>query len=406
MRFTIDDLTYLESVFGRFYDVGAEVSGGVSRLGYSPAEDEMHGMFRQLGTELGAEPYTDEAGNSFLKISPEEPYVLIGSHLDSVLEGGRYDGVAGILTGLLILRWAKLENRNIPVRVAAFRCEESSGFGVSTIGSGLVTGKKDGRKIEGFSGSGGETLGEVFSRKGYSITPGIIQGVKEYMELHIEQGRVLEENKDEIGIVSVIAGPRRFSLYIEGLAEHSGATPMPLRRDALCGAAELILEIEKAGLEESDKNSVSTVGIIHSRPNVLNVIPGRVQLQVDIRGIEKESLDYMEEKIKKSAKDICRRRSLTYYKEPINASEPVSLDGDVLDKLGRYARAEGIRYRRMISGAGHDAMNFVDIARSSLVFVPCKNGISHNKNEFAELEDICRGAYLFYRYICGEYAAE
>ena len=287
MQHSIEDIEYAEYLFDRFYGIGSSDNGGVTRLGYTEVEDEMHDTLRALGDEKGYGNYEDEVGNTYLydkDCDMDDPYYLIGSHLDSVIEGGRYDGVAGVITGLMILNWAKRDHLGLPIRVGAMRCEESSNFGRSTIGSGLITKEVYKHDIGDAVNKRGETLREVFARKGYNLQPQRIQGIKEYIELHIEQGKVLEEYGDKVGIVQTIAGPRRFNIHIHGNAEHSGATPMGMRTDALCAAAEIILEIEEIGKSESMYQSVATVGVITNHPNALNVIPGEVELGVDMRG--------------------------------------------------------------------------------------------------------------------------
>jgi N-carbamoyl-L-amino-acid hydrolase len=404
MLYSLDDIRYIESAFSRFYDIGATDSGGVTRLGYSKEEDEMHTLFAALGQELGLEVLRDAAGNTFLaNTKNDEDYFVIGSHLDSVVDGGRYDGVAGILAGLLVMRWLKRDNRPVPLRVAAFRCEESSNFGISTLGSSLVTGGHRDIDLSRAAGRDGRTLGEIFAEKGYSLKPEPIRGVRGYLELHIEQGRVLQEYNLRIGLVSTIAGPRRFNLYLQGVPEHSGATPMTMRHDALCAAAELILEIERIGLAESVRNSVATAAVLHNVPNAINVIPGEVRLQADIRGVETASLDEIERRIKEAGKSICRRRGIGFLKENISDTRPVSLSGAMLDKLDRIVFNRGIRYRRMISGAGHDAMRFAELCDTALLFIPCRDGVSHNKNEYAGMENIREGAGVLYSYLNEEY---
>lgn len=402
--YSVDDICYVETAFSRFYDIGAAEGGGVTRLGYTEEEDEMHAVFSSLGEKLGLDISTDEAGNTFAcNRKGDGGYYLIGSHLDSVVGGGRYDGVAGILAGLLVMRWAARDGAEIPLRAAAFRCEESSNFGVCTLGSALVTGGA--RETWGaLEGKSGRTLGEIFAAKGYSLAPPQIAGVREYLELHIEQGRVLEEYGQRVGIVTTIAAPRRFRLHIQGRAEHSGATPMAMRNDALCAAAELILEIERIGVSESARGSVATVGMVINKPNVLNVIPGEVQLHVDTRGVEPESLDEMERRIRQAGRDVCARRKAGFIREKISDAKPVEMDHKMRDKLTRAARRANISHREMASGAGHDAMRFAEICDTAMVFVPCKGGISHNKNEFAHMESICDGARVIYEYLREECA--
>lgn len=399
----LDDIRYGSSLFDRFYDVGATESGGVTRLGYTAEEDEMHRRFAAVGEEMGLRSFTDGVGNTFLANSDaEEGYYLIGSHLDSVVDGGRYDGVAGVLAGLMVLRWAKEEGLSLPIRVGAFRCEESSNFGLCTVGSGLITGEAFKQDIGGLIGRDGVSLGERLKERGCSTRPTKITGIKEYLELHIEQGKVLEEYGDRVGIVSTIAGPRRFNLHIGGMAEHSGATPMGMRADALCAAAEIILEIEKLGLEHAKYQSVTTVGVVHNRPNAMNVIPGNVTLGVDVRGMDIASLDAIEEGMKRSAKAICRRRNVSFLREKTSDIPPAQMSSRMQERLVEAAHSLKISNRVMMSGAGHDAMSFVTLCDTAMLFVPCQKGISHNKQEFASIESICDGARVLYQYLKGE----
>lgn len=396
----IDDIRYASKLFDSFYDIGATESGGVTRLGYTEKEDAMHERFVLLGGELGMDSVVDGAGNTYILGSgAEEEYFLIGSHLDSVTEGGRYDGVAGIIAGLMLLRWAKEDTLRVPIRVGAFRCEESSNFGLCTVGSGLITNERFKQDIGSLTGVDGVTIREIFAQRGYSLKPKAITGIRQYLELHIEQGKVLEEYGRRVGIVSTIAGPRRFSLHINGLAEHSGATPMGMRSDAMCAAAEIILEIEKIGAEESPRHSVATVGVVHNHPNAMNVIPGYVQLGVDVRGMNTDSLDAIEQRMVSAAKKICKRRGVHFLREKTSDIPPAEMDCEMQKKLLRAADGLNISNRLMMSGAGHDAMSFVELCPTAMLFIPCRRGISHNKQEFATIESICDGARVLYEYL-------
>ncbi|RVU54294.1 M20 family metallo-hydrolase [Anaerosphaera multitolerans] len=402
MGYSLEDINYVEELFERFYSIGAIETGGVTRLGYSETEDLMHKTFFKSAEELGFTSSVDQVGNGFISNGDFDEYYLIGSHLDSVVDGGRYDGVAGVLAGLLVMKWAKEDNLKIPLKTVAFRCEESSNFGVSTMGSELIT-SGNGSDFAALTGKDGRTLGEIFKEKGYSFKPEIIKGVKKYLEVHIEQARVLEKHGEKIGIVTTIAGPRRFKYHITGKSEHSGATPMNIRKDALCGAAEIILEIEKIGLEESVLHSVATTGVVKNMPNALNVVPGEVELQVDTRGIDMESLNRMENHIYEEGKSICRRRGLQFIRERLGGSDPVEMDSKMQDKLEGVIEELGYPYRRMVSGAGHDAMKMTRICDTALLFIPCKDGISHNKNEFTDIASICDGASVIYEYLKGDF---
>lgn len=402
MEHRIADIQYCENLFNRFYDIGSTGTGGVTRLGYTQVEDQMHEMFVELGESLGCRHFEDQVGNTYIANSGDESYDLIGSHLDSVIEGGRYDGVAGIIAGLMVTKWAKEDGIRLPLRVGAFRCEESSNFGCCTIGSGLITKEVYKQDIGGLVAKSGETLEEVFKKKGYSLHPTKISGVRRYVELHIEQGKVLEECRTSVGIVQTIAGPRRFKMYLRGMAEHSGATPMGMRSDALCAAAEIILEIERIGKKEAAYQSVATVGVVTNHPNVLNVIPGEVELGVDVRGIETSSLDRIERDIKAAARQICRGRGIEYLDEKTSDIPPIDMTDSVQMGLEQAAKRLDISSRRMVSGAGHDAMSFANICDTGMVFIPCLKGVSHNRTEFASIINICDGARVIYEYLKGE----
>lgn len=403
MKHPVEDIEYAEYLFDRFYSIGSTENGGVTRLGYTETEDQMHKAFVELGEEKGYKSYTDEVGNTYLydescKADENGEYYLVASHLDSVVEGGRYDGVSGIIAGLLILNWAKQDGIRLPLHVGAMRCEESSNFGRSTIGSGLITKEVYKHDIGEAVNREGITLREVFKERGYHLEPKRIQGVKEYIELHIEQGKVLEEYEDAVGIVQTIAGPRRFLIHIKGNAEHSGATPMGMRTDALCAAAELILEVEEIGKSESIYQSVATVGTVKVAPNALNVIPGEVTLGVDMRGIDSGSLDRMETRLKSACKKICDKRKVKYYREKTSDIPPINMSAELQQKLLAAAKKLRIPHRSMISGAGHDAMSFANICESAMVFIPCAKGISHNKKEFTTIESICDGSRVIYEH--------
>ncbi|MEF9961306.1 MAG: hydantoinase/carbamoylase family amidase [Erysipelotrichaceae bacterium] len=400
MKHTIEDIAYAQSLFDRFYNIGAIDSGGVTRLGYSEVEDEMHRAFIEAGAQDGYTYTHDEVGNTYVGYgNMQHGSILIGSHLDSVIDGGRYDGVAGIIAGLMVLHWAKQTLPDINISVGAFRCEESSNFGRCTIGSGLITKEIYKNDMGSLIGKDGRSLHDIFEERGYDLNPSKIPDIDKYLELHIEQGKILEEYNTEVGIVTTIAGPRRFLLHVIGNPEHSGATPMDMRRDALCAASEIVLEIEGIGKEEAMYQSVATVGTLEIKPNALNVIPGEVNLGVDMRGIDQSSLERMENRLKNSAQSICKKRGMSLFIEKLSVIPPIELSNELGEKLGAAAKRLGLTYRMMPSGAGHDAMSFAPYCEASMVFIPCVKGISHNKREFTSIESILDGAAVMYEYL-------
>lgn len=390
------DLEIIENWFKRLYPIGIDKNGGVTRLGYSREEDVMHGAIRNFARELELKYSSDEVGNTYIFQKDYPEYFLIGSHLDSVINGGRYDGVAGVLAGLLILKWIKENNLDIPVKLAAFRCEESSAFGIATVGSSLITHKLNIEKMKMAKNHEGVSLYDVLLKKGLNPQCRKIEGLLGYFELHIEQGRVLEVMKKEIGIVEAIASATRYWLTIHGRQDHSGATPMGMRKDALCATAEIVTELEKAANEEASHKTVGTIGYIVNAPNAFNVISGEVKMGIDIRGIDWESIKRVDKEITEFINEVCHKRELKYELNSISKDIPIILDEKLKNSLKDTADKLGIETMIMNSGAGHDAMKFADIASTGMVFIPCKDGVSHNKEESIKFEDVIVGSRIIF----------
>lgn len=390
------DIDVIKRWFDYLYSIGADETGGVTRLGYTKNEDVMHGAIRNFAREIGLKYSSDEVGNTYVYEEDYSEYYLIGSHLDSVISGGRYDGVVGVLAGLLILKWIKENNLNIPLKVVAFRCEESSSFGIATVGSGLITKKLQIEKMKKVKNTEGVSLYEALKFRGYNPECKKIEGVLNYFELHIEQGRILEDEGLKIGIINSIAAATRYWLTIDGRQDHSGATPMGMRQDALCAAGEIIIELENIAKRESIHSSVGTVGYLGNYPNAFNVVPGRVKMGLDIRGVDKDSIDRIDDEIVKFVDEVCKKRDLNYELDNISKAIPVKLDEELKNELSEIATKLGIEHKIMNSGAGHDAMKFWDIAPTGMVFIPCRDGVSHNKAEEIDHEDIILGSKIIF----------
>ncbi|MDR3358870.1 MAG: hydantoinase/carbamoylase family amidase [Desulfovibrio sp.] len=392
-----DDIELLDGWFRALDGIGANGDGSFTRPGYTDTEDAMIGAVADLARERGFRHYADEAGNTFVHNGTGEgEYTLVASHLDSVIRGGKFDGVAGVLAGLFVL--TKI-GESVPVKVGIFRMEESSTFGVATVGSSLVTGRLNGEKLKSIRNNSGETLYGRITGRGHSASPQKIGGLKEYLELHIEQGRVLEAKKLPLGIVDSIAAPVRLWVTFTGRQDHSGATPMELRNDALAGAAVFITDVERFALSGSRHANVATVGVVKNSPNAFNVIPGEVALGVDIRGTDRESRNRVVRNIRRRAADIAGERSLACSVNEISKSDPVKLDAGLGKKLSDSAARLGIPHMTMPSGAGHDAMNFAGICPTGMLFVPCRDGISHNRHESAEIGNIVGGCHVLLEYL-------
>ena len=390
------DIDVIKRWFDYLYSIGADETGGVTRLGYTKNEDVMHGAIRNFAREMGLKYSSDDVGNTYVYEEDYSEYYLIGSHLDSVISGGRYDGVVGVLAGLLILKWIKDNKLNIPLKVVAFRCEESSSFGIATVGSGLMTKKLQIEKMKKVKNTEAVSLYEALRFRGYNPECKKIEGVLNYFELHIEQGRILEDEGLKIGIINSIAAATRYWLTIDGRQDHSGATPMGMRQDALCAAGEIIIELEKIAKRESVHSSVGTVGYLGNYPNAFNVVPGRVKMGLDIRGVDKDSIDRIDDEIVKFVDEVCKKRDLNYELDNISKAIPVKLDENLKNKLSEVATKLGIEHKIMNSGAGHDAMKFWDIAPTGMLFIPCRDGVSHNKAEEIDHEDIILGSKIIF----------
>ena len=396
----MSDKALLEKWFGILDTIGINDDGSTSRLGYTDAEDKMIDAVVQFSNECGLKHYTDEVGNTFIyNGSGEGDYTLIGSHLDSVVKGGKFDGIAGVLTGLLILKKIEEQKLNIPVKTGIFRMEESSVFGIASVGSKLITGNLDEASLKKAANADGVSLYEIMTKRGLKTNPEKIKNLKQYLELHIEQGRVLEAKGLKLGIVKSIAAPVRIWVKFTGNQDHSGATPMDLRLDSLVGAAELIVALEKFGRDELANASVATAGIVRNTPNVFNVIPGETTLGIDIRGIDKASRDRVLQNTEKKAPEIAGKRGLKCEISRVSESDPVKLDEALQQKLSKVAEKLGIPHIVMPSGAGHDAMFFTEICPVGMLFIPCKEGVSHNKDEYASIDDIVTGAQVFMDYL-------
>ena len=370
---------------------------GVSRLALTESDREARAIAASEMESLGMPVRTDACCNIWAEYpgTSDQPGVVIGSHLDSVPEGGDYDGVLGVCAGLGVVRDILAENPH-PARslsVVVFTSEESSRFSLATIGSKAATGNLTTMDTLRFKDKNGTTLlkalrdfggqPEYLSRD--ALAPASYHS---YFELHIEQGPVLDWNSEDVGIVEAIAAPTRFMLDIQGEQAHSGACPMNLRHDALTAAAEIILAVERAGRAESDFGTVATVGVCECRPGAMNVVPGRVTLKVDIRGIVEKSIARAYADVMEKVKKVCAERGVTCNFTLYSADKPVAMDGLLARRVEKSCRELGVKYRRMPSGAGHDAMYMATLIPSALIFVPCKDGVSHSPAETIDWERV------------------
>jgi hydantoinase/carbamoylase family amidase len=349
--------------------------------------------------EVGAEHVVDAAGNVHIRstqVGWDVPVWLSGSHVDSVPSGGRYDGVTGVAIPLEILR----RRPDLPLEVVIFAEEEGTTFGLGLLGSRLWSGVMPPERLFTLSNSRGETYAAAGSAFGVDpdrlahpshwtdrLDPRRYLGM---VEVHPEQGLSLWDAAKSISAVARINGRRQFELAIRGQANHAGSTGMNGRRDALTGAAEIILEMETLGRQLSVDlpHSVVTTGVIAATPNAANVIPGAVELSVEIRGQELSLLDRGEEEIRRIAAERSAQRGLEVAVERSEAVEPSPLDRSIAGELQRCAADLGHNIEIVPSGALHDAAILAPHIPTAMIFVASRDGISHNPEEFSRAEDI------------------
>lgn len=372
---------------------------GITRLGYSPLDREAQTWLLAQVADLGLTVREDAVGNVFLRREGREnnlPPVACGSHLDTVIHGGAYDGMCGVVGALEALYMLQDADLKRSIEVIIFRAEESSRFGFATMGSKLLTGSATPATLN--KGGKKDDVSFLEALRQWGCEPEkyadavIAQGAyTSFSELHIEQGKVLEETKKQIGIVHNIAAPTRFKLHVRGMADHSGATPMGMRRDALVAAAKLILVVNEAAEQEKQHGIVGTVGVVEVEPGSINVVPGAVTLWVDVRGVEEKSIHRTLQAIKEAAENVAVLDKVDIQIEMLTQDKPVPLNEKLAQQTEAICQELGYSFLHMNSGAGHDAMHMAKIAPTTMVFIPCRGGISHNPAEYAELEDICRG---------------
>ena len=378
-----------------------DVGDGINRLAFTDADwaGRQYIVDRMIdaGLTVEADGFGNVIGYKAGK-NPDLPVVMVGSHTDSVPNGGNYDGVVGVLSAIEAVRSMTEDNveHDHTIAVVDFMCEESSRFGAATLGSKAMHGELTLDDLHRLVDKKGISIYEALQSR--NLNPDGIETmeytrpVKAFIEIHIEQGKVLEHEQKKIGIVTGIAAPERFYVTIRGNADHSGATPMKLRHDALCGASKIILGIEEIASMQEEPPVVGTVGVIEVIPGAMNVIPGAVKLGVDIRSISKVARDSVVTLIKEFIDVICEKRGLSYTIEPIAQDHPVAMHPAMIREIEGAVKAVDVEYMTMPSGAGHDAMHWADVVPTGMIFIPCHEGISHNPAEFTDMADIITGA--------------
>ena len=377
--------------------IGRTPQGGVSRPSFSDADMQARRWLMDRITAAGMEARVDAAGNIFGRWQTGSPVVLAGSHIDSVPNGGRFDGALGVLTGLECLRRIKEEGTRLrhPLELVAFTDEEGA-FG-GFFGSYAFTGVLKAEDIPKARDSTGLRIADAMGRHGLDAmrAPTARRDfgqIRAYVELHIEQGPVLEARRIPIGVVDAIVGIHRYGITFRGRADHAGPTPMRDRKDALLGASDLALKGRDLAITAGSPASRITVGVVQLNPGVANIVPAEAYLTYEIREQSAELLRLLAEKSQGLAMDIARAWGLEVSIETILQIDPVPLAEEVKAAIAAAAQEVGLPHLRLPAMAGHDAQVVGRVAPAGMIFVPSQDGRSHSPLEFTADEDVERGA--------------
>jgi ureidoglycolate amidohydrolase len=375
----------------------------VTRIVFSPTDLKARAWFIGLCEQAGLAVRHDSVGNTFARwngTEPDAPAVGTGSHIDAIPNAGKYDGVVGVLGGLEAIR--SLQRAGFrpkhSIELLLFTSEEPTRFGIGCLGSRLLSGTMSPDAARQLVDKDCASLEEMRRNAGFA---GALEGVKlangyykAFVELHIEQGPLLERQKVPLGIVTSIAAPASFRFVVEGAGGHAGAVLMPERRDALCAAAELILAIENAAQASGAIDTVTTVGICDVFPGAVNSIPSRVSFTLDLRDTNLARRNAVLQAIESARHDIATKRQVAIREELVNADAPAQCSGHLTDALSRACAKHQIASMSMVSRAYHDSLFMSRVVPAAMLFIPCRNGYSHRPDEYSSPEDIERGVLV------------
>jgi N-carbamoyl-L-amino-acid hydrolase len=376
---------------------------GVTRVLFTAPDLAARAYLRELFAGAGLSVTEDAAGNVFARWQgrdPSLPAVGTGSHTDAIPHSGRYDGTVGVLGALEAIRALQRTGwqPSRPVELVLFTSEEPTRFGIGCLGSRLMSGALSPEAAAALKDGDGRTFEEVRRQagcRGRLEETGLRSGhYAAFVELHIEQGPILERERVTIGAVTAIAAPASLRVHFEGEGGHAGAVLMPQRKDALCGAAEVILAVEAAARATGSPDSVATTGVCRIHPGAINSIPGRVTLEIDLRDIDLAPRDRMMAQVQRAIDETVRKRGLSARVELLNADPPARASNDIVNAIQAACQQLGLSCKRMVSRAYHDSLFMARVAPTGMVFIPCKEGISHRPEEFVAPEAIERGVQV------------
>lgn len=386
----------------------ATPGNGLTRFTYTEEHRGAADYIKNEMKRIGLHVYEDSVGNVIGRLDgelKEQPKVMLGSHFDSVRNGGNFDGPAGVVTALEVARVIKENNikTNFPIEFVAMVEEEGGRFGSGLFGSRAMVGKLTEEQLEAYSDEKGISIGKAMRE--FGLDPHKVKGtmrdreeLKAFIELHIEQGPILEKGNKDVGLVEYIVGIKNFRVIVKGRPDHAGTTPMNMRSDALDAASNVISNISKYA-KEAGEGTVATVGELKVLPGATNIVPGKVEFMVDIRSKKWSCIENVSNKIIDKLEEVASDKDVTYEIIEKLGVKPVELDASILQAFKNNSKNLGFAEEMMLSGAGHDAMVMAELTNVGLVFVPSKDGRSHCPEEWTDYEDLQKGIELVYKTI-------
>ena len=380
---------------------GALPGGGCCRLALTREDKMGRDLFVRWAKEAGCAVSVDRVGNVYARRGgqdPDLPAVATGSHLDTQPHGGRFDGIYGVLAGLEVVR--TLNDNNVrtqkPVDVIVWTNEEAARFPPPLTGSQVFAGKLKTEDVHRTLTSDGATVKDDLMDIGYygSEIPGS-RKLDAFIEAHIEQGPVLEQEVKTIGVVDCVQGAFAAEVTLTGEDGHAGTVQLDMRRDACLGAAEMIVWLNRLATDTDDLAKM-TVGTLKISPNSLSTIPGRSYFTIDCRHPDRVTLESLRARVESGLAEIAARRALGFEFRIMLKKQPVKFDQNIVSIVEQATKNLAYPYKRMLSGAGHDAMNIAELAPTAMIFIPCEKGISHNEAESASLSDSAAGANVLF----------
>jgi ureidoglycolate amidohydrolase len=374
----------------------------VTRVLFTDADLKARAFLKRLSTDAGLTVREDAIGNLFARwvgSEPDLPAVGTGSHTDAIPFSGKYDGTVGVLGGLEAIRALQAAGfrPRRSIELLMFTSEEPTRFGLGCVGSRGLCGALSPDRLADLRDKGGQRLDDVRKSAGFRdglddlrLPDGYYSA---FVELHIEQGPILERESVPIGVVTAIAAPAALRVTIEGEGGHAGAVPMPDRHDALCAAAEIVLAVESAAKATGSVDTVATTGVCRIHPGAINSVPSKVDLEIDIRDIRLQPRDRVVNAIRSAVDDVSRRRDVSARLELLNADPPATMAEPVVSAAEAACKKLSLPFKRVVSRAYHDSLYMARICDTGMIFIPCRGGVSHRPDEFAAPEEIARGVH-------------